>query len=166
MWDPCCVCNLHHSSWQHWILNPPREARDQTPDLLDTSQVCYHWAMVGTPAILFLTVFSEVQLTKLGQVWPGHSCLVSRGALSGAQDPVHMPQSHLRGLGFGRPDPLGGKEAAAWEGVRSWVERPRTSRTVIGSYPFHIRSDTCPTCFSIEPGPRCHKERSAKGPTS
>ena len=27
-WDPSHVCNLHHSSWQHWILNPQREARD------------------------------------------------------------------------------------------------------------------------------------------
>ena len=22
------VCDLHHSSWQHWILNPLSEARD------------------------------------------------------------------------------------------------------------------------------------------
>ena len=31
--------NLHHSSWQHWILNPPSEARDQTSILLDASWV-------------------------------------------------------------------------------------------------------------------------------
>ena len=24
------VCDLHHTSRQHWILNPLREARDQT----------------------------------------------------------------------------------------------------------------------------------------
>ena len=34
--NPSHVCNLHHSSWQHWILNPPREARDQTHILMDT----------------------------------------------------------------------------------------------------------------------------------
>ena len=28
--DPSRVCNLHHRSWQHWILNPLSEARDQT----------------------------------------------------------------------------------------------------------------------------------------
>ena len=22
MWDPSCVCDLHHSSWQHRILHP------------------------------------------------------------------------------------------------------------------------------------------------
>ena len=26
--DPSWVCELHHSSWQHWILNPLIEARD------------------------------------------------------------------------------------------------------------------------------------------
>ena len=33
------VCNLHHSLQQHWILNPLREARDQTSILMDTSEV-------------------------------------------------------------------------------------------------------------------------------
>ena len=27
-WDPSCLCDLHHSSRQHWILNPLSEARD------------------------------------------------------------------------------------------------------------------------------------------
>jgi len=26
--DPSRIFNLHHSSWQHWILNPLSEARD------------------------------------------------------------------------------------------------------------------------------------------
>ena len=26
--DPSHVCDLHHSSWQHGILNPLSEARD------------------------------------------------------------------------------------------------------------------------------------------
>ena len=41
MWDPSHVCDLHHSSWQFWILNPPREAGDQTCILVDTSQICF-----------------------------------------------------------------------------------------------------------------------------
>ena len=28
-WDPSCVCNLYHSSWQCWILNPLGRAREQ-----------------------------------------------------------------------------------------------------------------------------------------
>ena len=37
--DPSSVCDPHHSSWQHRILNPLSEARDRTCFLMDTSQV-------------------------------------------------------------------------------------------------------------------------------
>ena len=33
-------CSLHRSSWQHRILNPLREARDQTGNLMVISHVC------------------------------------------------------------------------------------------------------------------------------
>ena len=36
--DPSCVYNLHHSSRQHRILNPLKEAGDQTYVLMDASQ--------------------------------------------------------------------------------------------------------------------------------
>ena len=42
MQDPSRVCDLHHSSWQHQVLNPLSEARDQTHILIDTSWVCCH----------------------------------------------------------------------------------------------------------------------------
>ena len=29
MQDPSCICDLHHSLWQCWILNPLSEARDR-----------------------------------------------------------------------------------------------------------------------------------------
>ena len=35
-----CVCNLHHSSWQCWILNPLSEARDWTHILVHNIRVC------------------------------------------------------------------------------------------------------------------------------
>ena len=35
--DLSCICNIHHSLWQHWILNPLREARDQIGSLTDPS---------------------------------------------------------------------------------------------------------------------------------
>ena len=37
--DPSRVCNLHHSSWQHQILNSLSETRDQTHVLMDASRV-------------------------------------------------------------------------------------------------------------------------------
>ena len=46
---PSYVWNLHHSSWQYRILNPLSETRDWTYILMDTSQVRYCWAMMGTP---------------------------------------------------------------------------------------------------------------------
>jgi len=35
--DPSHICELHHSSWQHWSLNPLSEARDPSHVLMDTS---------------------------------------------------------------------------------------------------------------------------------
>ena len=52
-WYLSHVCDLHHSSRQHWILNPPREARDQTCVLMDTSEIHFRWATTGTPFFIF-----------------------------------------------------------------------------------------------------------------
>ena len=46
------ICDLHHSSWQHQILNPLSESRDRTCTLMNTSQVCYSWATMGTPTLI------------------------------------------------------------------------------------------------------------------
>ena len=37
--DLSCICDLHHSSRQHRILNLLNEARDQTHDLMVPSQI-------------------------------------------------------------------------------------------------------------------------------
>ena len=37
------ISDLHQSSWQHWILNPLREARDRAHIRMDTSQFHLHW---------------------------------------------------------------------------------------------------------------------------
>ena len=48
-WDPSCVLDLHHSSWQHQIPDPMSEARDQTYVLMDPSQIHFHCTTTGTP---------------------------------------------------------------------------------------------------------------------
>ena len=53
--DPSCLCDLHHSSQQHQILNPLSEARDPTRSLMVPSQFCFCCATTGTPTH-FLTL--------------------------------------------------------------------------------------------------------------
>ena len=48
-WDPNCICDLHHSSWKCRILNPQSDARDQTGNPTVPSQICFCYAMTGTP---------------------------------------------------------------------------------------------------------------------
>ena len=40
--DLSLICDLHHSSWQRWILNPLSKARDQTCVLMDANQIRFH----------------------------------------------------------------------------------------------------------------------------
>ena len=46
--DPSRICNLRHSSWQRWILNPLSEARDQNHNLMVPSRIWFHCTMAGT----------------------------------------------------------------------------------------------------------------------
>ena len=53
--------DLHHSSRQHWILNPLCKSRDLTSVFMDTSHTCHHWATTGT-----LTADNFILRYKLG----------------------------------------------------------------------------------------------------
>ena len=46
---PSHVCDLHHSSQQRRILNPPSEARDGTCNLMVTSSIHFLCTRTGTP---------------------------------------------------------------------------------------------------------------------
>ena len=79
--DLSCVCNLHHSSQQHQILNLLSRARDWTHVciLMDTSWVCYCWVTRGTPKFGFLFISfsymiavartSKAMLNKSSENW-------------------------------------------------------------------------------------------------
>ena len=64
MQDLSCICNLHHSSQQHWILNALSEARDWTHILMDTSRGCFYWATTGTPKKIYLSQIDIRQINK------------------------------------------------------------------------------------------------------
>ena len=47
------ICGLHHSSWQCWILNLLREARDWTCNLMVPSQIHFRCTTMGTPIFFY-----------------------------------------------------------------------------------------------------------------
>ena len=47
--DLSCICDLHHSSWQHGIPNPMSKARDQTCNLMAPSRIGFHCTVMGIP---------------------------------------------------------------------------------------------------------------------
>ena len=74
MWDLNCICD-HHSSWQHWILNPLSKARDRNCILMDDSQIHLCWATMGTHLFVCLFVCfvcSWSMWNFLGQGWKLH----------------------------------------------------------------------------------------------
>ena len=65
MWDPSCVCDLHHSSRQCWILNLLSGARDQTHILMDAIPVGNPLSHKGKFFFFCLFVFSRA-VPRLG----------------------------------------------------------------------------------------------------
>ena len=68
-------CNLHHSSQQHWILNPLSEAGEQTCIPMDTSLISFRCAAIGTPSKSFLdesnTYLKEIMCQPVNMVTAG-----------------------------------------------------------------------------------------------
>ena len=51
--DQSRVCDLYHSSWQRWILNPLSKARDRTLIFMDTSWVHNSLSHNGNSSMVF-----------------------------------------------------------------------------------------------------------------
>ena len=47
------AAGLYPSSWQRQIRNPLSKARDRTRVLTVPSQICFHWATMGRPLLIF-----------------------------------------------------------------------------------------------------------------
>ena len=56
IWDPSRVCDLYHSSKQHWIPDPLSKARDPTRILMDASQIHFPW----TTRELLISAFLKI----------------------------------------------------------------------------------------------------------
>ena len=65
--DPSRICHLHHSSQQHWILNPLRKAMDLIGILVDTSRICFGCTTTGTPRVTSKFHLHHILLHELRQ---------------------------------------------------------------------------------------------------
>ena len=60
------VCDLHHSSQQHWILNPLSEAQDGTRNLTVPSWIHFCCVTTGTPPQnILITIFKPLTFLYL-----------------------------------------------------------------------------------------------------
>ena len=90
-WDPTCIYDLHHSSWQLQNLNPLSGARDRTHILMDASQVCNlvsHNRKYHPLFFLVLLLFSWLQSHRL---W-GHMAATPSHCLLGSSFPMVPPK--------------------------------------------------------------------------
>ena len=60
--NPSCVCNLYHSSRQHWLLNPLSEARDLTLNLMVSSWIYFCCITLGT---LIAVIFKQIMFVRI-----------------------------------------------------------------------------------------------------
>ena len=60
MWDLNHICNLHHSSWQHWIPDPLSKVKDQTHILINTSWIRFCAQKWEIPAYIFFNACSNL----------------------------------------------------------------------------------------------------------
>ena len=75
--DPGCICDIHHRSCECWILNPLNKVRDRTCILMNTIQIHFHWAMMGTPRRVILPIVTFTRATEVMYPWILLPCSLS-----------------------------------------------------------------------------------------
>ena len=63
--DSSLICDLHCCLQQHWIFNPPREARDRTCILMDTSWVLNLLSHNGNSKPSLLLILTKLCVTDI-----------------------------------------------------------------------------------------------------
>ena len=63
------VCDLHHSSWQHWIPDLLSEPRDRTRILMDASRIRFCCTTTGAP---WGSAACSLELNQLPDPLPYH----------------------------------------------------------------------------------------------
>ena len=93
MQDLSRVCDLHHSSWPCWILNPLSEVRDGTLILVDTSWVCFCRATMGTPGM-------SLSIVPISQTKPSSTRSPGCGHIPGGQAVTVQSEDQLTSLPY------------------------------------------------------------------
>jgi len=96
--DLSCICDLHHSSWQHWILNPLSKARDWTCIIMDTSQVLNQLNHNRNSSWLFLWkhIHPGAHAGNSGLIL--HPSFLFRSKLNAFPDTVHSSPGSLSSI--------------------------------------------------------------------
>ena len=102
------AASLHHSLQQCQILNPLSEARDQTRNLMDTSQIHFHRATIGTPH--FISIRCSLFWASFGLVI-GWLDLNTKRRKTG--ESFHIP-SHRGTCGFSEGPDLVAQHSWVW----------------------------------------------------
>ena len=77
MRDHSHICDLHHSSWQRWILNPLNEVSDWTHILMDSSRILNPLSHNGSsPKILRNTKFQHYQNDSRAEIEEKNSIFI------------------------------------------------------------------------------------------
>ena len=63
--DLSSVCDLHHSSWQHWLLNPLSEARDQTRNLEVPNWIYFCCTITRIPKFYYYYYYYYCTITNI-----------------------------------------------------------------------------------------------------
>ena len=98
------AAGLHHSSWQHWILNPLSEVRDRIRILMDSSWVYSHWATMGTLLFLNFLIKTKGHIWMILLTWNIQNRQIQRdrkqaGGCQGLEE-RRMENECLKGTGF------------------------------------------------------------------
>ena len=91
-WDLSRMCNLYHSLWQRWILNPLSGARARTRILMDTSQVLNPLSHNGNSECHFYVPDGDTKAQGENSL---AQCLIAPSPKS-KQDPPRFPFNRAR----------------------------------------------------------------------
>ena len=130
--DLSWVCDLHHSSWQSWILNPLSKTRDRTCILMDASQIRFRWATMGTPRyLIFFNSFLLKTQVHLPMRWWNRSGTTEKKGRSLWRVSTKIlrswHQSKVRNLVY-------------FAGVQEWIAEPSSGQGKLSPQPCPLLS--------------------------